>query len=300
MVKLDLDSDYWDLYDEKIPGLLQLYSQNIRAYTDEFDEIRDYIWDAGACERPFYAVIPHMIYFASNVDFEIAKELWSNIGIWVSRQEKFRTGVPDEILSIFDHSLRYAEKKCAELLVKQNQIAHDEARYLFPTLFSFSKHAFGYMALGSYKDEPEGIDVATCSQGHEDEFTIFNTGIVPYGVVEESHIIIPVGSKDFEYPFEKSHDTTWSDFLDTIDNKISSNIIPENILSHLKLARIILENGVTPNLPMRFAFSLCGSLLYCQSTEDLANRMFHGWDMVKCTICGEKYQFCDHWSGYDY
>lgn len=300
MVKLDLDSDYWDLYDEKIPGLLQLYSQNIRAYTDEFDEIRDYIWDAGACEPPFYAVIPHMIYFASNVDFEIAKELWSNIGIWVSRQEKFRTGVPDEILSIFDHSLRYAEKKCAELLVKQNQIAHDEARYLFPTLFSFSKHAFGYMALGSYKDEPEGIDVATCSQGHEDEFTIFNTGIVPYGVVAESHIIIPVGSKDFEYPFEKSHDTTWSDFLDTIDNKISSNIIPENILSHLKLARIILENGVTPNLPMRFAFSLCGSLLYCQSTEDLANRMFHGWDMVKCTICGEEYQFCDHWSGYDY
>jgi len=300
MLKLELDSKFWGLYDEKIPGLLESYSQNISTDTNEFDEIRDYIWDAGACEPPFYAVIPHMIYFASNVDFEIAKELWSNIGIWVSRQENFRTGVPEDVLSIFDSSLRYAEKKCAEVLAEQNQIAHDDARYLFPSLFSFSKHAFGYMALGSYKDETEGTDVATCSQGHEDEFTIFDTGIVPYGVEEEYHIIAPVDSKDFEYPFEKSHDNNWSGFLDIIDNKISSDTIPDNILSHLKLARIILENGVTPNLPMRFAFSLCGSLLYCQSTEDSASRMFHGWDMVKCTTCGEEYLFCDHWSGYDY
>jgi len=44
---------------------------------------------------------------------------------------------------------------------------------LFPALFSFSKHAFGYMALGSYKDATEGTDIAICSQGHEDEFLLY-------------------------------------------------------------------------------------------------------------------------------
>jgi len=295
MLKLELDSKFWGLYDEKIPGLLESYSQNISTDTDELDEIMDYIWDAGTCKPPFYAVIPHLIYFASNVDFDIAKDLWSNIGIWVCRQEKFRCGVPEEVLSIFDNSLRYAEKKCAEVLAEQDQIDSYDALYLFPSLFSFSKHAFGYMALGSYKEEPEGSDITACSQEHEYYVTVLPTGIVPYGVEEEPHIIPSVDSKDFEYPFENNNNG-WNCFLDRIENKISNGTIPDNILSHLKLARIILANGVTPNLPMRFAFSLCGSLLYCQSTVDSACKMFHGWDVMKCTTCGEEYPFYEHWS----
>lgn len=295
MLKLELNSGYWNLYDKRIPDLLELYSKNISTDTDEFDEIIDYIWDAGTCKPPFYAVIPHLIYLASNIKFDIAKDLWSNIGIWVCRQEKFRSGVPEEVLSIFDNSLRYAEKKCAEVLAEQDKIDSYEALYLFPSLFSFSKHAFGYMALGSYKEEPEGSDITVCSQGHEYYVTVLPTGIVPDGVEEPPHTISSVDSKDFEYSFEKNSNG-WNCFLNKIEKKISNNTIPDNILSHLKLARRILENGVTPNLPMRFAFSLCGSLLYCQSTVEAAYRMFHGWDIMKCITCGEEYPFYEHWS----
>jgi len=37
MLKLELDSKFWGLYDEKIPGLLESYSQNISTDTDELD-----------------------------------------------------------------------------------------------------------------------------------------------------------------------------------------------------------------------------------------------------------------------
>nr|WP_302168512.1 hypothetical protein [uncultured Schaedlerella sp.] len=300
MLKLDLDSKYWSLYSEEIVELLDDFSKNINASTIEFSKIRDIIWDQGTCNSSFYAVIPHMIFYASKADYEIAKELWSNIGIWVSTQEKFRCEVPEEVLTVFDNSLKFAEKKCAELLAKQIQIVYDDARYLFPTLFSFAGHVFGHMTLSDYMAPIEGADVATCSQGHDEEFSIFDTGIVPDGEKKEHHIIKSVDTEDFEYPFEKSSENHWSCFLDVIDEKLSGESITDPIRSHLKLARLIIANGVTSNLPVRFAFSLCGCLLYCKSSEEAANRMFHGWDIVKCKVCGEEYRFCDRWSGYDY
>ena len=107
MLKLDLDSKYWSLYSEEIVELLDDFSKNINASTIEFSKIRDIIWDQGTCNSSFYAVIPHMIFYASKADYEIAKELWSNIGIWVSTQEKFRCEVPEEVLTVFDNSLKF-------------------------------------------------------------------------------------------------------------------------------------------------------------------------------------------------
>jgi len=79
------------------------------------------------------------------------------------------------------------------------------------------------------------------------------------------------------------------DLMPKVQSAILSKDIPDNIISHLKLSLLMLENGVTPNLPMKFAFSLCGSLLCSEGAIDLASRMFHGWDMVKCELCGKEF-----------
>lgn len=58
---------------------------------------------------------------------------------------------------------------------------------------------------------------------------------------------------------------------------------------------MILDKGISPKLPMKFAFSLCGSLLYCEGSVELANRLFHGWDILICQTCGVHFQFSEHW-----
>ena len=295
MIKLEFDSKYWCLYDKKIPELLNRLSQNADTVTEEFKELMGYIWDAEVCLPPFYAVIPHMIYIAAKETFEISKALWSYIGSWVSIQDKFRSGIPEDILTCFDNSLEYAEKECAKTLSEQKNIPEEEASYLYPALFAFSGHAFGIMALSAYKDGTEGTSLVKCDNGHLNDVTVYDSGIVPYEQDEEHHIIPTVISDCFEYPLEKKNKNNWKCLVPKVQRAILSKDIPDNISSHLKLSLLMLENGVTPNLLMKFAFSLCGSLLYSEGAIDLASRMFHGWDMVKCEICGEEFQFSDHW-----
>jgi hypothetical protein len=222
---------------------LEAFSQNTSAESEKFNELMDYIWDAGVCLPPFYAVIPHLIDITAKQTFEIAKDLWIYIGSWISVQEKFRSGIPDELLNCFDLSLKYAEKVCARVLSEQEKISEVDAIYLYSGLFAFSGHAFGYMTLSAYKDDMEGTSIAKCDEGHLNDITVYNSGIVPYEREEKPHIIV----------------------------------------------------SVTTSLPMKFAFSLCGSLLYCEGSVDLSSRIFHGWDVLKCQSCGEEYQFSEHW-----
>lgn len=60
-----------------------------------------------------------------------------------------------------------------------------------------------------------------------------------------------------------------------IDNRMQTET-SSSIKSHLKIAAKVLEQGVTGKLPMRFAFSVYGSLLYCNGCINSANLFFMG------------------------
>lgn len=295
MNKLEFDRKYWDFYDKEIPTLIKKFSLNANTETEEFRKLMGYIWDAEVCLPPFYAVIPHLIYITSNETFEIAKDLWCYVGAWVSIQSKYRLGVPEEILVCFDDSLKYAESACIKILAEQRSIPEEDAAYLYPALFAFAGHAFGIMALSDYKDGAEGTSLAKCDNGHLIDVTVYDSGIVPYEQEEESRIVPAPDLDCFEYPFAKEKENSWSCLMPKIQRAILSKDTSNRIISHMKLSLLILEYGVTPDLPMKFAFSLCGSLLYSERAIDLADRMFHGWDIVKCKICGNEFQFSDHW-----
>ena len=94
---------------------------------------------------------------------------------------------------------------------------------------------------------------------------------------------------------EMRNDNEWKHFVKRIQRELDNENTSIEVKSHLKLAKYIVERGVTPQLPIRYAFSLYGSLLYCNGSFDAGMRVFHGLDVITCVECGEKFIFADGW-----
>ena len=84
-----------------------------------------------------------------------------------------------------------------------------------------------------------------------------------------------------------------------MEEKIQMVIDNENtdkeVKAHLQLSKDILSRGVDSRLDIKYAFSVYGSMLYCNGSVDAGMRVFHGLDEITCTECGKKFVFADGW-----
>jgi len=167
--------------------------------------------------------------------------------------------------------------------------------YLYAGAFAFAKHDFGLMGMSGYKDDFPGASLAICDRGHLNDVTVYDPGIVAYEESERPRGIPVVDIAFFNYPFTARVNNPWACFEEKILKAMSDETTTDETASHLRLSLLTVRNGVTPDLPMKFAFSLYASLLYCEGAVELSKRMLHGWDRVKCQTCGEDYLFADGW-----
>lgn len=296
MRKIELDDSIWgELGIQNLPELINEFEKNPEVDSEIFYELVDCIWDAGTCEPAFFAAIPHLIDIASKLEFCRAKDLWSYLGSWISTHKKYCEEVPEEILDMFYSSLRYAEKVCIESIFKAGKLSDIDAVYLYAGLFAFSKHDLGYMTMSGYKDDLEGTSVAKCENGHLNDVTVYNSGIVAYEEKELPSSITAPDLDSINYHFEKRDDNPWLLFEEGIQKLIKIDSISKEIKAHLRLSELIVKHGVKPDLPVKYAFSLYGSLLLCNGSIDESNRIFHGWDKIICQECGQEFIFADGW-----
>jgi hypothetical protein len=294
--KLELGHALWKNLDEKeLPSLLHAFSGAPDTDTTIFSDLQDCIWDSGTCKSGLYYAFPHLVEIAAAQEFSAAKELWCYLGCWASSQEYFREPVPDAILKWFDESLSYAEETCAAAIAQEQELDEYFSSYLFACLFAFARHDFGRMTMSGYKDSEEGTSAAKCQNGHIQALTVYDSSSVAYDEKEQAKPVPEVPGDSFDFEFIKRAENPWGHFEPVINGFVGDLSIPEEIRTHLRLAQLIVRNGVSPDLPMRFAFSLYGSLLFCYGNHELANRAFHGWDVLECPICGNTYIFANHW-----
>lgn len=241
-----------------------------------------------------YGIIPYIVEIAVNKEAEEAIKIWTYLGCWVYNQNLFRTGIDTFVLKCFDEALKNAEVKLCEYLSKGYKLNESDLEYLYACLFAFAGHDFGCIVVDPFRDYEEGAALARCPNGHLNEFAVYDNGIFLYDEKERKRGLPAVPMGEFAYPLEKEQQNSWKILMPLIDNRMQTET-SSSIKSHLKIAAKVLEQGVTGKLPMRFAFSVYGSLLYCNGCINSANRFFHGWDEVVCPVCGEKYVFADYW-----
>lgn len=296
MRKIEFDDKIWEeLGAQNLPELINEFAENPEVDSENFRELVDCIWDAGVCEPIFFVAIPHLIDIASKLEFHRAKDLWCYLGSWVSTHNKYCGEISEQVLDLFYSSLQYAEKVCIESILKVSKLNDIDAVYLYASLFAFSNHDLGYMTMSSYKDDLEGTSVTKCENGHLNDVTVYNSGIVAYEEKEHPSTIAFVDLDSINYHFEKSDNNPWLLFEGCIQRLIKNDNISQEIKSHLKLSELIVKYGVKPDLPVKYAFSLYGSLLLCNGSIDESNRIFHGWDKITCQECGQKFIFADGW-----
>lgn len=292
--KIEYHNKVWDTFEnDNIITLIEEFSVNPFVESKTFEKLTDSIWDAGTCKPLFFMVIPYLIEIVSKHDFEITKDLWCYLGGWISMHERYRKGISEDILECFDLALIYAEEKCINQIVASSIINSEDAQYLYASLFAFAKHRLGYMAMGGYKDDIVGTSIAMCPNGHLNDVSIYDSGIVPYEEAEHPCDIADVSLEDVK--IESREKNPWICFEKSIQIVMENKSISKEIKSHLELSRHIIKYGVTPKLPMKYAFSLYGSLLYCNGSVDESIRILHGWDKITCLECGEKFIFADGW-----
>ena len=292
--KIEYTHKIWNMSENNnICCLIEEFAQEPDTESEIFEEITDCIWDSGSCKPIFYAVIPYLIEIASNLDYNAAKDLWCYLGSWISVQDKYRNDISGDVLELFDLSLKTAQKECIRQIVSVEKIETDDALYLYAGLFAFAKHRIGYMTMGSYKDDIVGVSTTKCRLGHLNDVMVYNSGIVPFDHEECSHDVPMAEFKSSEGNSDPQN--PWIDFLDKFENVLNYGEVSEEIKSHLLLAESIVKSGITSALPMRYAFSLYGSLLYCNGSHDEGKRILHGWDKIICDECGEEFVFADGW-----
>ncbi len=294
MNTINFTNEVWNRPENlKLKELVRKFKLNPYVPSDVFGEITDLIWDAGTCYPMFFVVIPHLIEIASRLKIDESKELWAYLGDWVSTHEKYREGITEDVLKCFDLSLQFAEKACIEQITSVEKLDDTDAQYLYASLFAFVKHRLGYMTMGGYMDAWEGTSVAECPRGHLNDVTVYNSGIAAYEEEEKPCNIKEVETMDIV--LEKRKDNEWRRFEKRIQQEIDNKKTGKEVKSHLELSKYIIERGVDSQLPMRYAFSLYGSLLYCNGSIDAGIRVFHGLDEITCAECGEKFVFADGW-----
>lgn len=292
--KINLDSDIWSAAENKqLKSLIEEFALHPYVESDLFREIADCIWESGTCYPMFFVAIPYLVEIAAKFELDDSKALWQYLGCWVSTHEKYRNIVSEEILECFDNSLQYAEEVCIKQLASSELLKETDAQYLYASLFAFARHRLGYMSMSGYKDDFVGTSIAKCPNGHLNDVSIYNSGIVAYEEDESPRSIVDIGEVDIDD--EITTNNYWRLFETTIQEKMTDMTTERDVRSHLELAKKIIRKGINPNLRMSYAFSLYGSLLYCAGAHDAGMRIFHGWDEIVCAECGEKFVFADGW-----
>lgn len=292
--KVDLNHQIWSTSDNvNVIQLIDDFVKNPSIESETFENIVDCIWDAGVCKPIFFAIIPYLIEVASKLEFKRSKDLWCYLGSWISVHKKYREGISAEVLELFDFALTYAEEQCINQIVLEGKLDNVDAQYLYASLFAFAKHRLGYMTMGSYKDDIGGTSITACKLGHLNTVTVYNSGIVPYENEEYPRSIALVDVRNLK--LEKEEKNFWLCFNHHIQEKLNDSNLSKEIKSHLELSQLIIRYGVTPQLPIKYAFSLYGSLLYCNGSYEEGCRVLHGWDKITCRVCGEKFVFADGW-----
>ncbi len=286
------------LNNKEVAELLHLFEKNPDTESDVFLDLKDCIWQEGICNHDFYIVTPQLIRIAANIDFSVSKDLWSYLGCWISTQEHDRNVVDGEILNAFDLALEYAEKECIKQIRMIEKMDDLDAQYLYASLFAFAKHRFGYMTLAAYKDDIIGTSCAKCPNGHMNDFSIYNSCIVPYEGEEKACDIANVTDVMEEY--SKRKDNPWKAFADRFRKIIDLEEVDSQIKKHFELSYNIVCNGVTKDLNLKYAFSLYGCLLYCNGSLKESMRAFHAWDKVCCNECKEYFIFAEGWCEVEY
>lgn len=285
---------YFDkLCNQELVELLNQFEEMPNTESEVFLCIKDYIWEEGTCYSDFFIVVPYLIRIASNLRIHESKDLWSYLGCWTATQEKYRVDISKDVLADFDLALAKAEKACIKQIMSVEKLNDQDAIYLYASLFSFAKHRFGYMTLAGYKDDIVGTSIAECPNGHVTDYSIYNSGIVCYEE-HENPCKIPMND-DYNYILSSKSDNPWNEFIPKFRKILLTDSIDEELKSHFNLSCRIAQNGVTPFIEMRYAFSLYGCLLFCNGTIDLSMRVLHGLDIICCSECGESYIFADGW-----
>ncbi len=294
LCKIDFNNKVWDtLENQKLISLIKKFDLNPCVESEVFQEITDLIWEEGTCHPIFFATIPYLIEIAAKHRIEEAKDLWSYLGCWISTHEKYRYETSEEILACFDISLEYAEETCINQIMAVEKLDDTDAQYLYASIFAFARHRLGYMAMSGYKDGFEGTSIAECKKGHLNDVTVYNSGVVAYEEEEKPHKITMLEKTDIV--LEAKRNNKWILFERRIQKELDNENTSKEVKSHLELAKTIIGKGVTPQLLMKYAFSLYGSLLYCNGSLQASMRVFHGWDEITCIECGEKFIFADGW-----
>lgn len=281
------------LSDQKLKELINEFRENPDVASDVFMEITELIWDAGTCYPLFWEAVPCLIEIASGLKIEASKDLWSYLGCWISTEDKYRNGVSKEMLEHFDSSLKYAEGACIEQIARADKLDDTDAQYLYASLFAFAKHRLGYMTMGGYMDDLEGTSIAECPQGHLNDVTVYNSCIVAYE--ENEKPCAPNIPGPVDIGCESRENNHWKPLEEKIQMVMDNENIDKEVKAHLLLSKDILSRGVDSGLDIKYAFSVYGSLLYCNGSVDAAMRVFHGLDEITCAECGKKFVFADGW-----
>ncbi len=294
MNKWNFSSKVWDkLENQQLKNLINNFQLNPNVESDVFQKITELIWEEGTCYPMFFETIPYLIEIASKLPIQESKDLWSYLGCWISTHDKYRSGISEEVLECFDSSLKHAEEACIKQIISVEKLDEADAQYLYASLFAFAKHRLGYMTMSGYKDDFAGTSIAKCPQGHLNDVTVYNSGIVPYEEKEKPCMITMLGKIDIGY--ERQENNKWTLFDKRIQQEIDKGNTSKEVKSHLELSKNIIHKGINSNLNMRYAFSLYGSLLYCNGSFDASMRVFHGLDELVCVKCGKKFIFADGW-----
>lgn len=292
--KIDFNNKIWDTsYNQKLVVLIKAFELTPSVESDTFEELTDLIWQDGVCEPVFFAAIPYLIEIAAGLRIEDSKDLWSYLGCWIATHEKYRHGVSEEVLKYFDVSLKYAEEACIQQIICVEKLDDTDAWYLYAGLFVFARHRLGYMTMSGYMGDFAGTSVAKCKKGHLNDVTVYHSGIVPYDEKEKPCKITMPEVTDIDIEVNKNNH--WNLFGERIQQAIEHESTSDEIKAHLELSKNIIHKGVTSQLLMKYAFSLYGSLLYCNGSVEASMRAFHGWDEITCIECGKKFIFAEGW-----
>lgn len=292
--KVEFDHHFWENYD------IKFISDLIEKLWEENDndsiilDIDDLVRENDERMPILYGIMPYIVEIAIKKEAKETIKIWTYLGCWIFNQNLFRTGIDTFVLKCFDEALKSAEVKLCEYLSKGYELNESELEHLYACLFAFAGHDFGCMVVDTFRDYEEGYASAQCKKGHLNEFVVYDNGIFTYNEDIRKKDLPTVPPSELAYPLEKEQKNNWKILIPLIDNRMQTETSLA-IKSHLKIAVKVLEQGVTDKLPMRFAFSVCGSLLYCNGCINSANRFFHAWDEVECPVCGEKYVFADYW-----
>lgn len=297
--KIDFSNPVWmELEADETPELLQDFFENADTDSDEFYDLMDNLIEASVCKPAMYLAIPHLIEFALSLDFEDAVDLWCYIGIFLADALDYRNIVPVQVIEVYDQALHYAQEVYPQLIVNNRSQLAEHGHELLATLFGIVQHPFCKIISDNfYANDLVGESLVFCTNQHENDVIIYSdSSIAPITQYKKKYKITPIPMACEPLNVACTNPNPWKCFAAPLEDFLLSDIqISSEVKSHIQTTISIVKKGVDSNLPMKFVFSIMGSLLYWGGMEEFAFRSFHAWDMVRCTRCENEFCFADQW-----